>query len=40
MATTSKSKITKASKDSLPMANMLSCTQMIGNQEYVSKPPN
>lgn len=40
MSTTYKSKGTKASKDSMPMANTLSCAQVIANQEYVPEPPN
>lgn len=36
----SKSKNTKDTKDSLPMANMFPCAPVIGNQEYVTEPPN
>lgn len=36
----SKSKNTKATKDYLPMANMIPCATVIGNQEYVHEPTN
>lgn len=37
---TSKSKKTKATKESLLLAHVLSSATCIGNQEYVLEPPN
>lgn len=36
----SKIKNTKATKDTLPLAHMILSATAIGNQEYVSEPPN
>lgn len=33
-------KNTKAVKGPLPMANMIPCATIVGNQEYVPEPPN
>lgn len=35
-----KTKTNKATKESLPLAHMLSSANVIGNQEYVPEPPN